>query len=126
MAKPDSQLILIRFDHLNKDGKDLCAMLSTRNSVWMLTFYLGASSAALMASQVVLASPKSILVLLCSKLANKLRLCSAVEDGGGLLLVEHRVYNVSIARSHATFHDNDLLALVCVDDGHAGNWTVMC
>jgi hypothetical protein len=26
--------------------------------------------------------------------------------------------------AHASLHDNDLLALVCIDDWHAGNGTV--
>lgn len=35
--------------------------------------------------------------------------------------VEHWVRDVGVTASHTALHDDDLLALVCVDDGHTGD-----
>lgn len=35
--------------------------------------------------------------------------------------IEHRVDNVGVSRSHASLHHNHLLALVGIDDRHAGD-----
>ena len=44
--------------------------------------------------------------------------------GSNLRRIEHWVGNISITRTHTTLHHDDLLALVCINDGHASDRTV--
>ena len=72
-----------------------------------------------MASHVCFASPNSIFVVGLYVVSKWL---TYVGMEGLSLHVEQRIWNIRVSRAHATLHNNDLLALVRFDDGHAGDW----